>query len=89
MALFCASAFVIFHFALGRNEIEGAIASGVLWVTLTLAALLGIGRSFVADREEGGLDGFLLAPVLAGEVADAILGTTDMLERSHADLPQR
>ena len=62
MALFCASAFVIFHFALGRNEIEGAIASGVLWVTLTLAALLGIGRSFVADREEGGLDGFLLAP---------------------------
>ena len=33
--------------------------------------------------------GFLLAPVLAGEVADAILGSTDMLERSHADLPQR
>jgi heme exporter protein B len=62
MALFCASAFVIFHFALGRDAIEGALASGVLWVTLTLAALLGIGRSFVADREEGGLDGFLLAP---------------------------
>ena len=62
MALFCASTFVIFHFALGRDAIEGALASGVLWVTLTLAALLGIGRSFVADREEGGLDGFLLAP---------------------------
>ena len=62
MALFCASAFVIFHFALGRNEVEGALAAGVLWVTLALAALLGIGRSFVADREEGGLDGFLLAP---------------------------
>jgi len=62
MALFCASAFVIFHFALARNEVEGALAAGVLWVTLTLAALLGIGRSFVADREEGGLDGFLLAP---------------------------
>ncbi len=63
MALFCATAFVIFHFALGRDELAGALASGVLWVTLTLAALLGIGRIFVTDSEEGGLDGFLLAPV--------------------------
>lgn len=63
MALFSATAIVIFHFALGRDEVSGALASGVLWVTLTLAALLGIGRVFVADSEEGGLDGFLLAPV--------------------------
>jgi heme exporter protein B len=32
-------------------------------VTLLLAAVLGIARQFVADREEGGFEGFLLAPV--------------------------
>jgi heme exporter protein B len=32
-------------------------------VTLLFAALLGINRLFVADAEEGGFDGFLLAPV--------------------------
>ena len=63
MAIFSATAFVIFHFALQRNDLSGGLAAGVLWVTITLAALLGIGRTFVADRDEGGLDGFLLAPV--------------------------
>lgn len=63
MALFSATAYVLFHFALRRDSVEGDLASGVLWVTLLLAALLGIGRLFVADRDEGGLDGFLLAPV--------------------------
>jgi heme exporter protein B len=32
-------------------------------VTLLFAAMLGTSRLFVADHEEGGLDGFLLAPV--------------------------
>ena len=63
MALFSATAYVVFHFALRRDDVAGDLASGVLWVTITLAALLGIGRLFVADRDEGGLDGFLLAPV--------------------------
>jgi heme exporter protein B len=35
----------------------------VLWVTLLFAAVLGIVRLFVAEREQGGFDGFLLAPV--------------------------
>jgi heme exporter protein B len=35
----------------------------VLWVTLLLAAVLGMNRLFVAEREQGGFDGFLLAPV--------------------------
>jgi heme exporter protein B len=32
-------------------------------VTLLFAAVLGINRLFVTEREEGGFDGFLLAPV--------------------------
>ncbi len=55
--------FVVFHFALQRDEVDGELAAGVLWVTLLFAAMLGINRLFVADREEGGFDGFLLAPV--------------------------
>ena len=35
----------------------------MLWVTLLFAAMLGINRLFAADHEEGGFDGFLLAPV--------------------------
>ena len=63
MVLFSLSTFVLFHFALDEAEVSGALASGILWVTLLFAAVLGINRLFVADREEGGFDGFLLAPV--------------------------
>ena len=35
----------------------------MLTVTLLFSAMLGINRLFVAEREQGGFDGFLLAPV--------------------------
>lgn len=63
MALFSLSTFVVFHFALNRNTVEGDLAAGIMWVTLLFAAILGVNRLFVADTEEGGLEGFLLAPV--------------------------
>jgi heme exporter protein B len=63
MALFAVSTFVVFHFALNRGSVEGDLAAGILFVTLLLASLLGINRLFVADAEQGGFDGFLLAPV--------------------------
>jgi heme exporter protein B len=63
MLLFSLSTFVLFHFAIDRRSVEGELAAGVLWVTLLFAAVLGMGRLFVAEREQGGLDGFLLAPV--------------------------
>jgi heme exporter protein B len=63
MVLFSLGTFVLFHFALQRDDVAGELASGILWVTLLFAAVLGIGRLFVAEREEGGFDGFLLAPV--------------------------
>jgi heme exporter protein B len=63
MSLFALSTFVVFHFALNRSSIEGDTAAGILWVTLLFAAILGINRLFVADAEQGGFDGFLLAPV--------------------------
>jgi len=63
MALFSLTTFVIFHFGLDRRSVEGDLASGVLWVTLLFAAILGVNRLFVAEAEQGGFDGFLLAPV--------------------------
>ena len=63
MALFALVTFVIFHFGLNRSSIDGQLAAGVLTVTLLFAAMLGINRLFVAEREQGGFDAFLLAPV--------------------------
>lgn len=63
MALFSITTLVVFHFSLQRDAVEGSLAAGILTVTLLFSAILGINRLFVADHEEGGFEGFLLAPV--------------------------
>ena len=63
MALFSVTTFVVFHFGLQRDTIDGALAAGVLWVTLLFAAMLGANRLFVSDVEGGALEGILLAPI--------------------------
>jgi heme exporter protein B len=63
MVLFAVTTFVIFHFGLNRPVVTGQLAAGVLTATLLFAAMLGINRLFVAEREQGGFDAFLLAPV--------------------------
>jgi heme exporter protein B len=63
MALFSVTAFVLFHFGLDRDRLDGELASGVLWVTLLLASVLAVNRLFAHEREQGGLDGLLLAPI--------------------------
>lgn len=63
MALFTVTVYVLFHFGLNRDSLDGELASGVLWVTLLLAGIIGVTRLFAAEREQGGIDGLLLAPV--------------------------
>jgi heme exporter protein B len=63
MVLFSIVTFVIFHFAINQNALAGQLAAGILTGTLLFAAMLAINRLFVADREQGGFDAFLLAPV--------------------------
>ena len=63
MALFSVTAFVLFHFGLDRDRLEGDLASGVLWVTLLLACVLGVNRLFAHEREDNTLDAILLAPI--------------------------
>ena len=63
MALFSVTVFVIFHFGLNRDTLSGQLAAGVFTATLLFAGMLAINRLFVAEREQGGFDAFLLAPV--------------------------
>jgi heme exporter protein B len=63
MTLFSVTVYVLFHFGLDRDALDGELASGVLWVTLLLAAVIGVARLFAAEREQGGFDGLLLSPV--------------------------
>jgi heme exporter protein B len=63
MTLFTITVYVLFHFGLDRDSLDGELASGVLWVTVLLAAVIGVSRLFAAEREQGGIEGLLLAPV--------------------------
>ena len=63
MTLFSITVYVLFHFGLDRNSLDGELAAGVLWVTLLLAAVIGVTRLFAVEREQGGIDALLLAPV--------------------------
>jgi heme exporter protein B len=63
MTLFTVTVFVLFHFGLDRDTLDGDLASGVLWVSLLLATVIGVMRLFAAERDQGGIDALLLAPV--------------------------
>jgi heme exporter protein B len=39
------------------------VASGVIWLSITFAAVLALGRTWQREREEGALDGLLVAPL--------------------------
>jgi heme exporter protein B len=61
MLLFVVSALVVFHFVLPARSSDLA-ATGLLWVALLFTALLGLSRAFAAEREQGLIDGLVLAP---------------------------
>ncbi|MCY4019384.1 MAG: heme exporter protein CcmB [Chloroflexi bacterium] len=64
MAIFAFLCILVFSFALELDRVarEEAI-SGVLWVTLVFASLLGFNRSLAQEGDQGNLDAMLLAPV--------------------------
>jgi heme exporter protein B len=61
MLLFVLATLVVFHFALPSGTGDDP-AYGLLWVALVFTALLGLGRAWVPEREDGALDGLVLAP---------------------------
>lgn len=64
MLTFAVLVMVVFNFAFQlRAEDIRAVAPGVLWVTITFAGALGLGRSLAIEQDRGCLDGLLLAPL--------------------------
>jgi heme exporter protein B len=69
MLVFSLLVLVIFNFAFELKSVEMvALGPGVLWVAFTFSGILGLGRSFAAERDKGSLDGMLLAPVDRGAI---------------------
>lgn len=72
MLLFSVTSMVLFSVAfanLGKNLGAGIeldltnVAGGLMWTSFSFMSLLGLNRSFVHEKDEGCLDGLLLAPM--------------------------
>jgi len=64
MGLFALLSILVFSFALELDRVaREESVSGVLWVTLIFASVLGLNRSMAAEREGSTLDAMLLAPI--------------------------
>jgi heme exporter protein B len=61
MVLFVVSALTVFHFALPGGSSARA-ETGLLWIAILFTGLLGLARAFAPEREQGLLDGLVLAP---------------------------
>jgi heme exporter protein B len=64
MFLFVMLSMVIFNYAFGadRNDLT-TFGGGLLWLAFLFTSILGLNRSFVHEKDEGCLDGLLLAPI--------------------------
>lgn len=64
MGLFALLSVLVFSFALELDaQVREEAVSGVLWVTIVFASLLGLNRSMAMEREGGNMDAMLIAPV--------------------------
>lgn len=64
MLLFTLLSVLVFSFALELDRLTlESVVSGVLWVTITFAAILGLNRSLASEREQGNLDAMMMSPI--------------------------
>jgi heme exporter protein B len=69
MVVFSLIVLVVFNFAFELQGVDiTVLGSGVLWVAFTFSGILGLGRSFAAEKDKGSLEGVLLSPVDRGAV---------------------
>ncbi len=55
---------ILFNFAIDPTVVEPqAIASGLIWMTIVFGGMLGLGRTFHLEEEEGAFQGILLSPI--------------------------
>lgn len=64
MLVFSLLILLTFNVALDlQPEVVAAAGPGVLWVAVLFGSTLGLGRTFTRERDQGTLDGLLMAPV--------------------------
>ena len=64
MILFTLMTVMIFSLALELDkEARESTVTGVLWVAIVFAGILGLGRSLAAEKDRGSLDALLLSPI--------------------------
>lgn len=64
MILFTLMTVMVFSLALELDkEARQTTVSGVLWVAIVFAGILGLGRSLASEKDRGSLDALLLAPI--------------------------
>lgn len=69
MVVFALLVLVIFNFAFELQGVDiNVLGAGVLWVAFTFSGVLGLGRSFAAEKDKGSLEGVLLSPVDRGAI---------------------
>lgn len=69
MIVFALIVLVIFNFAFELQQVDlYVVGPGVLWVAFTFSGILGLGRSFAAEKDKGSLEGMLLSPVDRGAI---------------------
>jgi heme exporter protein B len=55
---------ILFNYAIDPTVVEPqAIASGLIWMTIVFGGMLGLGRTFQLEEEEGAFQGILLSPI--------------------------
>ena len=65
MLLFSLLSILVFSFALDLtgDSIREEVISGVLWVTMVYASILGLNRSMATEKEQGCLDAMMISPI--------------------------
>ena len=66
MGIYAVLVIIVYGAALGmvaRGLDIAQLGGGLLWVLIVFTSLLGLGRSFAHEKEQGCMDGILLAPI--------------------------
>lgn len=64
MGAFVVLTAVLLNYGVDRTVVHpGEMAGGLIWVITVLAGLLGLGRTFELEKEDGAMEGLLVAPV--------------------------
>jgi len=62
--VFSGLVFIIFNFAIELTRVNrDTVGPGVLWVAFIFAAILGLNRSFIIEKDGNALEGMMLSPV--------------------------